>query len=173
MKIDFDLLDKMISAGASARMIVDVLKEKSGECANAKASAAFLQFRAVYPRRDGANPWKPAEKKFYALVKSGVDPALIIAGARQLSADEYARGKIGTQFIPQAVTWLNQQRYSDASPSETVSETSTRYYAKFGSAQLDAWHAHSMSVRGKGLPRDRAGGWYVPSEWPPAQEVAA
>lgn len=113
MKLDFDLLDKMVAAGASARMVVDMLKEKSAEGSAAKATAAFLQFRAAYPKRDGANPWRPAELKFYTLVKSGVDPAEIIAGAIKLAQDEQARGNIGTRFIPQAITWLNQHRFKD------------------------------------------------------------
>ena len=37
----------------------------------------------------------------------------MIAAVKKLAQDEAARGNIGTRFIPQAVTWLNQQRWSD------------------------------------------------------------
>jgi hypothetical protein len=66
----------------------------------------------AYPRRDGPNPRAPAEKKFDALVKSGVDPEMMIA-EEKLAQSESSRGNIGTRFIPQAVTWLNQQRWAD------------------------------------------------------------
>lgn len=73
----------------------------------------FLRFKLAYPKRDGSNPWKPAEKKFEALVKSGIDPEKIVAAAKQFAAEEGQRGKIGTPFIPMAATWLNQRRYAD------------------------------------------------------------
>lgn len=77
------------------------------------SSDAFKRFKAAYPRRDGANPWQPAEKKFNALVKTGVDPEVMIRAAAELAREEGARGNIGTKFIPQAITWLNQQRFQD------------------------------------------------------------
>ncbi|MBR1236860.1 hypothetical protein [Bradyrhizobium sp. AUGA SZCCT0182] len=61
----------------------------------AKPASRFDAFWSEYPRRDGPNPRKPAEQRFDALVKSGLDP------------------EFGTRFIPQAITWLNQQRWSD------------------------------------------------------------
>lgn len=78
-----------------------------------KSSEAFEKFKKAYPRRDGANPWQPAEKKFNALVKTGVDPEAMIAAAVALAREEGARGNLGTKFIPQAITWLNQQRFQD------------------------------------------------------------
>jgi hypothetical protein len=77
------------------------------------ASGKFEEFWKAYPRRDGPNPRKPAEQKFNALVKTGVDPDVMIQAAKQLAADEAKRGNVGTRFIPQAMTWLNQQRWAD------------------------------------------------------------
>ena len=79
----------------------------------ARASEDFKRFKAAFPRRDGANPWQPAEKKFNALVKTGVDPEVMISAAAALAREEGARGNIGSKFIPQAITWLNQQRFHD------------------------------------------------------------
>lgn len=79
----------------------------------ALASDAFERFKKAFPRRDGSNPWQPAEKKFNALVKTGVDPEAMIAAAVSLAREEGARGNVGTKFIPQALTWLNQQRFQD------------------------------------------------------------
>jgi hypothetical protein len=75
----------------------------------------FEEFWEVYPKRLGPNPKAPARKSFLRFCKSGVDPALIIAGARACAAKE--RDKVGTPYIPQAVTWLNQQRWDDYAAS--------------------------------------------------------
>ncbi|VIO73865.1 hypothetical protein [Bradyrhizobium ivorense] len=85
-------------------------------------AARFDEFWQAYPRRDGPNPRKPAESRFAALVKTGLDPAMLIDAARKLASDEGARGNIGTRFIPQAVTWLNQQRWSDHAAVAFVAE---------------------------------------------------
>lgn len=75
--------------------------------------SAFERFKAAYPKRDGANPWQPARVKFETLVKRGVDAEMIIRGARQLAVEMHATKQIGSRFVPQAITWLNQQRYAD------------------------------------------------------------
>jgi hypothetical protein len=43
-----------------------------------------------------------------------------------------------------------------------------RYYARFGSAQWQAWAAH----RGCDPPTDKTGGWWFESEWPPGHPHA-
>jgi hypothetical protein len=77
------------------------------------ASSRFDEFWKEYPKREGDNPRKPAEKKFNALVKTGVDPGAIIAGARNASAEAKKRSIYATKFVPQAITWLTQQRFED------------------------------------------------------------
>jgi hypothetical protein len=89
------------------------VEESSPTPSAPSSSDAFSRFKAAYPRRDGANPWQPAEKKFAALVKTGVDPEAMIAAAAALAREESVRGNAGTKFIPQALTWLNQQRFQD------------------------------------------------------------
>lgn len=76
-------------------------------------SLKFEEFWKERPRRDGDDPRKPAEKKFNALVKTGVDPEMIISGAKLASAAARERGIYGTKFIPQTVKWLNDQRFVD------------------------------------------------------------
>jgi hypothetical protein len=137
----------------------------------ARASDAFERFKKSYPRREGANPWQPAEKKFNALVKTGVDPEIMIRAAAELAREEGARGNAGTKFIPQAMTWLNQQRFTDyaaaAAALELEPEKPAGFYAKFGSEEQDAWDAYGRESRGKPFPRDKAGGWTFPARWPP------
>lgn len=53
----------------------------------------------------------------------------------------------------------------------TTGENAGTYYAKFGSAELDAWDRWSRIHRGKAYPRDRAGGWTFPSQWPPRTQI--
>lgn len=97
-------------------------KEISPTPSAPSASDAFERFKRAYPRRDGANPWQPAEKKFMALVKTGVDPEAMISAAVALSREEAARGNVGTKYIPQAITWLNQQRFQDIAAASFAAE---------------------------------------------------
>jgi hypothetical protein len=129
----------------------------------------FDDFWSAYPQREGANPRKPAETKFNALVKTGVDPEMLIAEAKKLASLEAGRGNIKTKFIPQAITWLNQQRWADhAAIAMLASEMPIKgFYAKAESEQLAAWDSYAIRTKGKGMPRDRNQGWRVDSEWPP------
>ncbi|MET4184944.1 hypothetical protein ABIB94_007073 [Bradyrhizobium sp. JR7.2] len=106
---------------------------------------AFEEFWKAYPRREGPNPRKPAEQKFNALAKTGVDPAMMIAAVKRM-ATEQARD-VGTRFIPQAITWLNQQRWSDhaavafsasAIPDKIALEDAVSIFAKTGQ-----WSRHA------------------------------
>lgn len=74
----------------------------------------FEEFWASYPKRgEAANPKKPARDKFHRAVKAGADPDAIIAAARRYAQIENDAGRIGTEKIAQAMTWLNQQRWGD------------------------------------------------------------
>lgn len=116
-------------------------KKNSRSVAGATRPSAdeFEEFWKAYPRREGPNPRKPAEQKFNALTKTGVDPAMMIAAVKRMAAEQ-ARD-IGTRFIPQAITWLNQQRWTDhaaiafsasAIPDKIPLEDAVRQYAKTG-----------------------------------------
>lgn len=129
------------------------------------ANDHFDQFKAAYPRRRGSNPWKPARAQFDIALKSGADPAKIIAALR--AGVGYDPEKINTEYIPQAVKWLRDRRWEDHQPVEVVALTG--FYAAFGSPQLEAWDR----TKPGGYPRDKAGGWRFPSEWPPDKEQAA
>jgi hypothetical protein len=73
----------------------------------------FEEFWRVYPKREGPNPRKPAEVSFSRAVRKGADPLTIIAGARALREQNPSP----TPFVPQAVTWLNQERWKDMEPT--------------------------------------------------------
>jgi hypothetical protein len=131
--------------------------------------AKFEEFWKAYPRRDGPNPRKPAELKFKALAQTGVDPDEMIQAAKRLAVDESRRGKVGTQFIPQALTWLNQQRWSDHAATAFAADDGLLQV--LDQLQLEAWDAYGIKHNGKPYPRDRRGGWRFPSKWPPGYEA--
>ncbi|MGO9356297.1 MAG: hypothetical protein ACLP1D_01330 [Xanthobacteraceae bacterium] len=99
---------------------------------------AFEQFWRAYPRRDGANPRQPAERKFLELVRSGIDPALMVAAAQRLATELAANHTAGTRFVPQALTFLAQQRFADgvspaaAAPASLDIAEAVKLFARTG-----------------------------------------
>lgn len=51
-------------------------------------------------------------------------------------------------------------------------QTGEKFYAKFGSAEWDAWDRYTRITTGKGLPNGRDGGWLVPRQWPPKLQMS-
>jgi hypothetical protein len=76
----------------------------------------FSDFWEVYPKRLGPNPRALAEKKYAKAVQSGADPEHIISSARFYGEELRKMGKVGTEFVCMASTWLNQNRYLDYAP---------------------------------------------------------
>jgi len=126
------------------------------------AEAAFQRFWQAYPKRQGANPREPAGTAFRAAVASGVDAEAIVAAAERYAAELQRDGKLGTQFVARAVTWLDEKRWGDY-PAPPPSAAVPGFYAREGSDELAAWDA----FRGRAYPRDRNGGWHFPARWPP------
>lgn len=71
----------------------------------------FAEFWDAYPNRSGGNPKKTAKDKFVKICKDGVSPDDIIIGAKKYAKANQDR--IGTPYIAQATTWLNQERWLD------------------------------------------------------------
>lgn len=84
----------------------------------------FERFRKAYPKRKGSNPWEPARQKFERAVRDGARPDGIISGCERYAAQERELGHVGTEFVMQAVTWLNRKCWQDYSeePSEARAE---------------------------------------------------
>lgn len=124
--------------------------EEAIEAVRGREPSRFEEFWTAYPRREGPNPRKPAESKFNALVKTGLDPQMLIDAVKKLATDEAGRGNIGTRFVPQAATWLNQQRWSDhaavaalaEAAGTTVSELQLESAVKFY-ARTRVWSRHA------------------------------
>lgn len=136
-----------------------------------KTDESFEGFWKAYPRRAGANPKSPAWKVFRTFVASGVEPQSIIDGARRCA--EIERGKVNTEFIPQAVKWLRDRRWedylADAARVQTIAPTG--FYAAENSPELDAWDTYWRATKGTNAMRDRNGGWRFPERWPPGYQA--
>jgi uncharacterized protein YdaU (DUF1376 family) len=102
--------------GANAPLVreargVAALRDEAVE-RRAKAGR-WEEFKAAYPKREGGQGWPAAERKYTALVASGIVEETLIGGARAYTAHLKATGKIGTQYVKQASTWLNQEGWND------------------------------------------------------------
>lgn len=80
----------------------------------------FSEFWAVYPPRAGNRDRKAGLKAYAAALKRGVTPDEIIIGARAYAAFGAATGKLHTELIRQARTWLNGNGWTESyGPSNT------------------------------------------------------
>lgn len=90
--------------------------EPSGNHQSLDASgdaSTFADFWAEYPKRAGDRKRAAAEAKWKLAIKRGVDPGLIVAGAKRYRAFCDATGKTGTEYIQQAPTWLNGRAWEN------------------------------------------------------------
>jgi hypothetical protein len=95
-------------AARSARSRVRDFRVPDKDAANSE----FDLFWQTYPHRgEHSDPKKPAQLKFEAALKRGVDPAAIIAGARRYRAHVEQEGT-KPQYVAQAKTWLNEERWA-------------------------------------------------------------
>jgi hypothetical protein len=70
------------------------------------------------------------------------------------------------------VTFLNEQRWKDyPEVADVPALPPGKFYAQCESPELDAWDKHFRDTRGRGIPRDKAGGWLVDSQWPPGHRA--
>jgi hypothetical protein len=113
-----------------------------------------------YPR----TPVMSKEQAWRAWRKaSDGDRAAIIAAIPRYAA--WLRRRKPDHPVLNVATFIGERRFegfADAAPTQARG-----YYAASESPQLAAWEAHCRASRGRGLPRDQHGGWWVDSEWPP------
>jgi hypothetical protein len=82
----------------------------------------FEEFWDAYPKRDGSADRKGAEKAFRAALRRA-SLETIIDGALHFSDAMTARGKAGTEFVPQARTWLNGDRWNERYDAATAADS--------------------------------------------------
>lgn len=69
-------------------------------------SPEFLELKAIYPKRNGGNPWPRAFKAYNARIKEGYTHGEIKAGLMQYAPFCDAVGKTGTELVMQAATFF-------------------------------------------------------------------
>ena len=71
----------------------------------------FLDFKLVYPDRAGGQPWRSALRAARAREEEGYTGSEFIDGARRYAAFCAATGKIGTEYVKQAATFLGPDKF--------------------------------------------------------------
>jgi hypothetical protein len=85
-------------------------KEKITRAAS-PSNEDFENFKRDYPKRAGQYGWKAAERKYLALVKTGVNPKMIAMALARFSEEMRKLKRIGTEFIPMPASWLNSEDF--------------------------------------------------------------
>jgi hypothetical protein len=97
-------------------------------------------------------------------MKRGADPAAIIAGAKRFAEIEHRAGRAGTEKCAQAVTWLNQERWSDYAVSAVPAQPE-RIFVK---RDTEEWFARVAAGHKPGLskfyPEHQAEGRLFPAQ---------
>lgn len=134
----------------------------------------FSAFWDAYPKREGNGDRKGAVKAFGPAVQRSGDAQTVIRAAARYAVHCREKGKIGTEFVKQARSWLNSDLWSEWMPQEPVGEIAhNRFYVTTGTEAMDAWDNYFKRTKGKLAPRDQRGGWWFDTEFPPAMEQAA
>lgn len=135
----------------------------------------FEAFWSAYPKRHGSADRKAAVKAFpLALARAG-SLDTILWGVKRYHAELAAKGKIGTEYVKQARTWLNADGWSEyqSNPGEAAAPAVVQVAVIVDTPQWDAW----ARFKGKTSPRTTIRtenrlreGWYFPTEWPPGHD---
>jgi hypothetical protein len=142
----------------------------------AKEPQDFADFMAVYPRRGGSVDRKAALKAWEPAKKRG-DLTAIMDGARRYNAEMTAKGKIGSEFVKQARTWLNADGWTEYQPvSAPLASVPKMARIIEDSPAFAAWTKHNgkrpmvTEARVDGVIRRVA---YVPTEFPTTTQDSA
>jgi hypothetical protein len=103
-------------------------------------SADFENFRKSYPKRTGNYGWAAAEKKYRAMIKTGIDPGAVLAALERFKEELRKTNRIGTEFVPMPASWLNKEDFSESAmaafapepPREIDWRTVLTFYKKTG-----------------------------------------
>lgn len=125
----------------------------------------FGDFWKSYPRKRD----KITAQKMYVRSLKIATSAEILHGAR-LYAMERA-GKDET-FTKHPATWLNAGAWMNY-PKPTEQKPIEGVYVAFCDPAREAWDNYGRQTKGNTYPKDRAGGWWFPTRWPPNQQEHA
>lgn len=104
----------------------------------------FDAFWQAYPSRGKSpNPRKPACKAFNFALKRGADPDELVRLAPTAAPSE----KHGTEFVPQAATWLNQDRWRD-DPAAQAAAAAQAQRESVPPPELEGWRLNAWKELG-------------------------
>jgi hypothetical protein len=135
-------------------------------------SEAFDRFKAAYPKRRGGDAWKIAAKIFHRKLSDGADAEAIIVSAKRLAEQMAEEKKIGTEFVPMAKTWLNQERWDTGESDKPVDPYANKIKVAVNSEQGQVWASFERYMRYLvhfELPKTRIDGaeyYLVDTAWP-------
>lgn len=94
----------------------DIGKRTSEEVEKKSRSASpsnedFENFKRDYPKRAGNYGWKAAERKYLALVKTGVSPQAINLAVKRHAEEMRKLKRLGTEFVPMPASWLGSEDF--------------------------------------------------------------
>jgi hypothetical protein len=70
----------------------------------------FTEFKGLYPKRSGSNPWSEAEKAIRARLTEGHTWVQILDGVQRYAAYIAATGKARTEYVLQAATFCGRSK---------------------------------------------------------------
>ncbi len=83
----------------------------------------FEDFKEYFPKRNLPHPWAKAEQTFKRLIEKGTELNLLLVGAVRYRQAMEAEDQIGTPYVCQATTFLNQERWKDYPPIDEPEES--------------------------------------------------
>jgi uncharacterized protein YdaU (DUF1376 family) len=86
----------------------------------------FSEFKIRYPKRAGSQNWPQVEKKLKPIWQANFEA--ILAGCDGYCRALEANGKLGTEFVKMASTWVNQRGWEDEYPSEKQTSEPQKSY---------------------------------------------
>ena len=125
----------------------------------------FAEFWQAYPKRDGDNPRKTAVRAYGKALRDGADPPALLRATKALAAEMQLKGKLGTELVPMAATWLNQGRFERfTDPARTGNGTSSDPAAFLAKLSEDDWRVHLRRWVSTG------GQWHLAQRTPPPDD---
>jgi hypothetical protein len=104
-----------------------------------KTRVLFDEFWKTYPRRDSDEQRERSEEKFSSLLKTGVDPKVVIFGAKAYCAKIRKQNSYATQYVKVAWRWLSEQDYSGIADTAAIEETAGEPAGKDWRGAVKLW----------------------------------
>lgn len=125
------------------------------------AREAFEDLRRAFPKRKGRDPRKPALRSFEAALSRGATVEEIRAGANRYREQAIEEKIVGTPYVPQLVTWLNQEGWRDFEARPTTAMRLLQPGSEEWKAEREAKVARGESTALMDRQAERGVGWAV------------